>query len=402
MRFALAIGLCLAPFVALDLMSPDVASAKDRSRLKAQPAVQAPKAQPAVQAKSQKSPVAIRGRYRAELNDNTVTIMAGGASGADAALVQDIAAVLDDGAAMRVVPMIGKGPAQTLKDVMFMRGVDMGITQANILKHFAKTGELGPLESQIAYVAKLFNEEMHVLAHAGIADLAALDGKIVNIGPEGSGLELTARAVFAALGVSVRATHLDTADALAKLKAGEIDATVVIAGKPAPTLAHLGGDSGLKFIGLPYTKDLEDDYYPATLTHADYPSLIEDGARVDTVAVCAVLVSFNWSNDSARTKKLARFVDRFFSNFDAFLVTPRHPKWRQVNFAATLEGWQRSPLAQSWIDQAKTAVAADGQGQQRFQTFLAQADIGRAQVSEDQRVQLFRDFVEWSKTQKQN
>jgi TRAP-type uncharacterized transport system substrate-binding protein len=393
MRFALAIGLCLAPFVASDLMSPDVASAKDRSRLKAQPAVQT---------KSQKSQVAIRGRYRAELNDNTVTIMAGGASGADAALVQDIAAVLDDGATMRVVPMIGKGPAQTLKDVMFMRGVDMGITQANILKHFAKTGELGPLESQIAYVAKLFNEEMHVLAHAGIADLAALDAKIVNIGPEGSGLELTARAVFAALGVSVRATHLDTADALAKLEAGVIDATVLIAGKPAPTLAHLGRDSGLKFLGLPYTKDLEDDYYPATLTHADYPELIEDGVRVDTVAVCAVLVSFNWSNDHTRTKKLARFVDRFFSNFDAFLVTPRHPKWRQVNFAATLEGWQRSPLAQSWIDQAKIAVAADGQGQERFQTFLAQADIGRAQVSEDQRVQLFRDFLEWSKTQKQN
>jgi len=389
LRIALTFGLCLLPFVASDLMSAGVASAKERSR---------PKAQAAVKAKQRTSPSAVRGRYRAELNDNTITIM----TGADTALVRDIAAVVDDGTAMRVVPMIGKGPAQTLKDVMFMRGVDMGITQANILKHYAETGELGPLHSQITYVAKLFNEEMHVVAHSGIADLSALNGKIVNIGPEGSGLELTARAVFAALGVRVRETQLEAADALAKLKAGEIDAAVVIAGKPAPILAQLSPDSGLKLLGLPYPKGLEDDYYPETLTHEAYPALIARGARVDTIAVCAVLVSFNWSDNNIRKKKLARFVDRFFSNFDGFLVNPRRPKWRQVNFAATLEGWQRSPLAQSWIDQAKTAVAAEGPAQERFTTFLAQADTGQAQVSEAERVKLFRAFMEWSKTQKQN
>ena len=388
MRLALTIGLCLLPFVAADLLSASAADAKERRQ----------KAQAAVQAKQRTAPRAVRGRYRAELNNSTVTIM----TGAETAVVEDIASVLDEGAEMRVVPMIGKGPTQTLKDVMFMRGVDMGITQANILNHFAATGELGPLKSQIAYVAKLFNEEIHLLAHSGIADLKALDGRIVNIGPEGSGFELTARAVFAALGVRVRETHLDTADALAKLKAGEIDAMVVIAGKPAPILTHVRRDSGLKLLGLPYMKSLESDYYPEVLTHADYPALIDEGGRVDTISVCAVLVSFNWSEDNVRKKKLARFVDRFFSNFDAFLVDPRHPKWRQVNFAATLEEWKRSPLAQSWIDEAKAVAAADPKAQERFETFLAQADTGPTQVSEAERVKLFRAFLEWSKTQKQN
>lgn len=386
MRFALAFGLGFLPLMAadlahLELAGMNVASAEERS-----------------QDQTPLSEGAARALYRAELNDNTITIM----TGADATVVEDIAAVLDDGTDMRVVPMIGNGPAQSLKDAMFMRGVDMGVTQANILKHYAKTGELGPLSSQINYVAKLFNEEMHVLTHSGIADYSALNGKIVNIGPEGSGLEITARAVFDALGIEVQERQLDPADAIAKLKAGEIDATVVIAGKPAPILAHIPSDSGLKLLGLPYPKGLEDNYYPETLTHEDYPALIEAGERVDTVAVCAVLVSFNWSTDSARSKKLERFVDRFFSNFDALLVSPRHPKWREVNFAATLEGWQRSPLAQSWIDRAKTAVAADGRAKERFETFLAQADTGAAQVSEEERVKLFRAFLEWSKTQKQD
>jgi uncharacterized protein len=379
MRFALVIAACLG---ALCAAAP--ASATE------QPSTSAPSAA-AVQN--------IRQSYRAQLNDNTVTIMAGSTHGSDAMIVQDIAAVLDDSEALRVVPMIGKGPAQTLKDVLFMRGVDMGITQATVLGHYAKTGELGPIREQIAYVAKLFNEEMHLLARAGTADVKDLDGKVVNFGPEGSGTEITARLVFETLGVHVQEVHLDDADAVAKLKSGAIDATVVIAGKPAQLLSEVGADSGFTLVGLPYAKGLEDSTYPATLTHEDYPELIAPGARIDTVAVCAVLVSFNWAKDSTRTKKLDRFVNRFFSNFDAFLEAPRHPKWQEVNFAATLEGWQRSPLAQRWIDEAKTAVAADVGARKQFETFLAQADTSTA-VSEEERTKLFRAFLEWSKTQR--
>ena len=378
MRTALAIGLCLLGV--LSAAAADSACAEDR-----------PSAQ------------TIRDSYRAQLNDNTVTIMAGSADGTDLAVVQDLAAVLDDGEHLRIVPMVGKGPSQNLKDVLFMRGVDMGITQANVLKHYAKTGELGPnLESQVAYIAKLFNEEMHVLARAEVNDIRALDGKTVNMGPEGNGAEITARAVFDAIGITVREAHLDQADAVAKLKAGDIDAMVVVAGKPAPILAHLDDASGLKLLSVPYAKGLEDNYYPATLTQADYPQLIGDGTRIDTVAVCAVLVSFNWDKDSPRTQKLDRFVNRFFSNFNAFLAPPRHPKWQQVNFAATLEGWQRSPLAQAWIDHAKTTLAADPDARARFETFLAQADTKAAATSEAQRAKLFRDFLEWSKTHDQN
>jgi uncharacterized protein len=378
MRFALVIGACFVPlFAAAPAGADDVKTSADSA-----------------------SAQSIRQTYRAQLNDNTVTIMAGTTHGSDAAVVQDIAAVLDDREALRVVPMIGKGPAQTVKDVLFMRGVDMGITHATVLGHFAKTGELGPIKDQIAYVAKLFNEEMHLLARAEIEDVKALDGKVVNFGPEGSGTEVTARLVFETLGVHVSEAHLDDADAIAKLSSGEIDATVVIGGKPAPLLSQVERNSGFKFLALPYAKGLEEATYPATLTHEDYPDLIEPGARIDTVAVCAVLISFNWDEDSARTKKLERFVDRFFTNFDAFLDVPRHPKWQEVNFAATLEDWKRSPLAQHWIDNAKTAVAADAGAREKFETFLAQADTGASAVSEEERTKLFRAFLEWSKTQK--
>ncbi len=155
------------------------------------------------------------------MNENVVTIMAGSSTGTDLAIVQDIAEVLDGVDGLRVVPMVGKGPEQNIKDVMFLRGVDMGVTQANILKYFAKTGELGPnFIDQIAYVAKLFNEEMHILVRNDVSSIADLKGRPVNFGAEGSGTEITGRLVFEALGIDVKQVHLSDAEALQKLRVG--------------------------------------------------------------------------------------------------------------------------------------------------------------------------------------
>ncbi len=384
MRIPLAVGLCLVAIAA--------AAAAPRAKDQAKPVANA-----AVSGQN------MRENFRARINENVVTIMAGSPSGTDLAIVQDLAEVLDDGDGLRVLPMVGKGPEQNIKDVMFLRGVDMGVTQANLLKHFDKTGEMGPnLKGQIAYIAKLFNEELHVLVRSEVNDIHELNGKYVNFGAEGSGAEITGRLIFAALGIDAQEVHLSDADAIQKLKAGDIDATIALTGKPAPVLISLKDTAGLKLLAVPYAKGLEDEYYPATLTHDDYPALIPAGQRVDTMSVCAVLVSFNWPSDSVRYAKIGKFVDRFFNNFDAFLAAPRHPKWREVNFAATLEGWKRSPLAQSWIDRTKPAPK-DSASRNHFDAFLAQASGGRnTPISDAERADLFRAFLEWNRGHNQN
>ena len=382
MRIALAFGLCL--IAAAAVAGP---RAKDL-----------PKPETDVSAAAQN----VRENFRARINENVVTIMAGSPSGTDLAIVQDIASVLDEGDKLRVLPMVGKGPEQNIKDVLFLRGVDMGVTQANLLKHFDKTGELGSnLRGQIAYIAKLFNEELHILVREDINDIKELSGKPVNFGPEGSGAEITGRLIFEALGVETQKVHINDADAIEKLKRGEIAATIAVTGKPAPALASLKDASGLKLLPVPYAEGLEDEYYPATFTHEDYPNLVPAGGRVDTMSVCAVLVSFNWSGDSVRYQKIAKFVDGFFANFDRFLVAPRHPKWREVNFAAVLEDWRRSPLAQKWIDRAKQTSDSASRG--HFDAFLAQASGARAEpISEEERAELFRAFLQWNKGRNQN
>jgi uncharacterized protein len=379
MRIAFALGLCLIAVTAM---------AAPRGKGDAKSEVQA-------------SPPTETGRedYRSRMNENVVTIMAGSPNGTDLGIAYDIAQVVDDGDNLRVLPIVGQGAAQSVKDVMFLKGVDMGITQANIIKYFARSGELGPnFVDQIVYVAKLFTEEVHIIVRSDITDIKQLNGQIVNFGEQGSGTDITGRLVLDALDINVQELHLSDTDAFEKLKSGEIAAAIVMAGKPAPALAYLKSTDGLKVLPIPYTRELEDTYYPAVLTHDDYPELIGAGENVDTVSVCTVLVAFNWKGDSIRYKRVAKFIDAFFSKFDAFLQSPRHPKWREVNFAATLEGWHRSPASQAWIDHAENVAGTVSKSS--FDGFLARTGkISETPVSDAQRADLFRAFLEWNKSQ---
>jgi TRAP-type uncharacterized transport system substrate-binding protein len=392
MRTALTFGLCL---IALTT------------------AVAAPKSKPASKSTQQAAHaperiVSPQETYRARLNDNLITIMAGSPSGTDLAIAHDIAEVIDDEDRFRIVPMVGKGATQSIKDVLYLRGVDMGITHANLLKYYARTGELGPnFIDQVVYVAKLFNEEIHFLVREDVTDIAALKGQPVNLGEAGSGSDVTGHLLLETLGIPVDERHYGDDDAIAKLKSGELAGVMMIGGKPLPAAKGLEDLKGVKLLSIPYGPSLEADYYPATLTHEDYPSLIGAGQTVDTVAVCAVLIAFNWEKDSERYKRVARFVDGFFGKFDAFLAEPRHPKWREVNFAATLEGWHRSPAAQAWIDRAKasTVVAArdtatETPSKKSFDAFLAQtAQAGDAPATDAERADLFRAFLAWRRSQ---
>src|SRR6516165_1164034 len=182
MRIALALGLCLVAITA----------------------VAAPRSRSGANSESQASTTAYiqRENFRSQMNENVVTIMAGSPNGTDLGIAYDISQVVDDGDHLRVLPIVGKGAAQSVKDVMFLKGVDMGITQANIIKYFARSGELGPnLTDQIVYVAKLFTEEVHIIVRSEVTDVKQLDGKVVNFGEEGSGTDITARLVLDALGV---------------------------------------------------------------------------------------------------------------------------------------------------------------------------------------------------------
>ena len=264
-------------------------------------------------------PVARHAALTEKLNQNTVTVVSGNPNGTYLYLAYDMSAVLDDGNELRVLPVIGKGGYQNVMDVLHLRGVDLGITQANVMSYLKKTGEFGAnIDTRLAYVSRLYNEEMHVLAGPGIDKIQDLGGKKVNFSDVGSGTQFSTRLIFELLGIKAVELNMGQADGYQKVKAGEIAATVLIAGKPTGSFAKFKLEPGMTLLPVPYTEALEQDYLPAKLTHEDYPGLIPKGSSVDTVAIPSVLAVYNWPRDSDRYRRVAKLVDAFFSKFAQF------------------------------------------------------------------------------------
>jgi TRAP transporter TAXI family solute receptor len=281
----------------------------------------------------------------ARANSGTVGVISGGVEGTYIRIAADLASVLDDGERLRVLPVIGKGSVQNIADIIYLRGIDIGIVQSDSLAYVLREKPFPVSTNAIKYITKLYDEEIHVLARREITQVADLNGKKVNIDVLGSGTAMTASLVFDRLGVNIQPRNEPQSNALKQLQEGEIAALVYVAGKPANLFRSPTSDSGLHFLPLPATSALMETYLPAQLDHGVYPALIGQDEPVDTLAVGAVMAVFGWQPGSERHRKVATFVASLSEKFARLQQPPRHPKWRDVNLGAELPGWSRFTAA---------------------------------------------------------
>jgi TRAP transporter TAXI family solute receptor len=335
---------------------------------------------------------------RNQANAGTVGIVSGGVDGTYVRIAADLAAVLDNPDGLRVLSLIGKGSLQNLSDIIFLKGIDVGIVQSDVLAYAKRERLYAGLDKSVQYIAKLYDEEMHILAGKGIETVADLAGKKVNVDLSGSGTSMTTSVVFGRLGVPIQATNFDQALALEKLKQGEIAALVFVAGKPARLFGELRGEDNLHFLPIPASAELLDTYLPAQLTHEDYPAVVPTDGTVETVAVGAVMAVYNWAPNSDRYRKVARFIDAFFGHFDAFLEPPRHPKWKEVNLAARVPSWTRFAAAGNWLDRETRLASGNSPLQKQFETFLNLTAGADRPISEVKKTTLFEEFVRWQQS----
>ncbi len=223
-------------------------------------------------------------------------------------------------------------------------------------------------------IASLHREEIHLLGRGGLNDFKQLSGKRVNIGPPGSGTQITVHNLLENFHINTIEDGSPPDQALGKLIAGDIDAMFFVVGKPAKLFAGLNGleiqDAVLQFIPIPTGLPGLEQYVPAELTAEDYPSLIPAGNRINTLAVRSVMAvyAFKPADNVARYAALQRFVDRFFDRAGDLVQTKDRysPSWCQADLAADVPGWTRFEAAQTWLDSHRSqpirlcAIAASG------------------------------------------
>jgi TRAP transporter TAXI family solute receptor len=276
-----------------------------------------------------------------------LAILGGPEGGTYNSIAGDISGLLNArcGKQIKIVPT--KGSQDSLKRLRFQQSVQLALVQSDSLFWAEILQDSDPqMREQVRrfrYVAPLYQEEVHIVTRrdAGIRTLKDLAGKRVSIGEDLSGTIITAQLILDAAGVKVEPVMLDSATALERLlgpasPTERIDAFFFVAGKPAKLLSEGSRLSELALVPIDIPQSLNQVYKPASVTFDDYRWLREP---VDTVAVTAVLMTFDFRGancaDVAVISKLIR------ENLDELQRTG-HEKWREVDVAQPLPGWQKS------------------------------------------------------------
>ena len=280
------------------------------------------------------------GAQRALVNKGVIGVLGDGARGTDFAMIEDLAIMFDQGYDRRILPMAGTGSVRAIEDLLLLRGVDIAFVQADVLDHYKKADLFPDIDKRLRYLTRLYSKEFHLLASKDVASIEDLEGKRVNFGPPSSGSFLTASLLFDILDITVKASDDDYQIALDKLRQGEIDAWVRVDAKPGLQLEDLPKGEEVHFLPIP-SWAVQAPYTAAELTSDDYPELIADGNVVETLAVPTIMAVYAWPSRNPKRAQLQDFYDAMTNGLGRLRQKPFHPKWRELDLDAEIDGWER-------------------------------------------------------------
>jgi len=119
---------------------------------------------PAWLAQRSAKPASPADHLKDDLNAWTVGVAGGLLEGTFIRYAADLAKVLDDGKNLRVIPMVTFGAVGNVTDLLNLRGIDVAITQADVLDHFRREVKIPDIENKIQYISPLFLAEVHIYA----------------------------------------------------------------------------------------------------------------------------------------------------------------------------------------------------------------------------------------------
>jgi len=281
------------------------------------------------------------------VNKGTIGILASSFAATDLHFVADMALAFNKGYDLRILPIIGEGSVRSVEDLLYLRGIDIAIVQSDVLNIYQQFDSIDDIGNRISYIAKLHEEEVHVLARSEIRSIDDLIGRKVSFGSEESGTFLTASLIFEELGINVDVHAHKPSVALERLKEGKLDAMVVVDGAPLTLFEGYDPRGSLHLLPIPASR-ITGAYAPTVLTTEHYPNLIE-GSALETVSTSAVLAAFNFPRNAPRRARIGKFVDQLFGQFDSLKLPPHHEKWLEIDLRDEVPNWSRHPAVDKWL-----------------------------------------------------
>ena len=297
---------------------------------------------------------AVRAESKSErINAGTVAVVADQLGSQSLNYAADLADVVGHENDLRILPIAGNGPVESVRDVIYLRGIDGAIVPSDVLAFMKKRNMLEDLDENLAYLARFGSPQLHIIARKDIAALGDLAGRRVNIGSAAEARFVTANLVFDTLGLKVEPVGGNEIDALAQLRKGEVDAIVLVAEQPSPFAADLARDGTFKLLSVVMDEELGKTYLPSMLNDPAYAGLLDADGGLETISMSYVFAVFNADKGTERYNKFKKLADVLYPAIEDLQTGQRYANWSHVNMSASVPGWTRYVAAEEWLTRKK-------------------------------------------------
>jgi TRAP transporter TAXI family solute receptor len=213
----------------------------------------------------------------------------------------------------------------------------LGDSLSDAWKGREEAGFRTPLD-KLRGVAAIYPSYIQIVVRAdsGIKTLADLRGKRISVGPRKSPIELNARTIFAAAGLSysdlAKTEYLPLGESIELIKEGQIDGMLQSAALGTSTLRDLAKLQDIVVVPIPAEvihKAADPAYIPAVIPANTYRGQATD---VPTAAVQNYLVT----NADVSAEVVYGMTSALWTGLD--LLVAAHPEAKAIDFNRALDG----------------------------------------------------------------
>lgn len=233
------------------------------------------------------------------------------------------------------VAQTANGSVSNIEDIQ-SGNIESGLSQSDIA-YWAQSGtgifkDHGPFRDIVA-IASLYQEDIHLVARkgSGIESVSDLRGHRVSLDDPGSGTLVDARVILEAFGVresELEAQYVKAADAIKKIRTGELDAFFLVAGSPSKAISELSDEDLITLVPIdgPAATMLtrENSFFSATVIPPGSYNGIE---AVRTLGVAALWIV----NKKQSEEEVYEITKRFWQNLPEIQKMNLHPKLSKIS-----------------------------------------------------------------------
>jgi uncharacterized protein len=270
--------------------------------------------------------------------------------------VNELAERLGQIGKMRVLPIAGHGGAENVRDLLYLRGVDLAILNSDILAYLDQARQYPDARRRIRYVTHLLDQKVYLLARKEFSNIEDLRGRRVVVLSGSGGSYTTAIALFGLLKIEVTLQSPGPDAVLGDAGFPDFDAALLLSSELARLrVGALRED--FRLLPITMTQALQKAYLPAVIEAQEIPGIAVPERKLDTVAVSTLLTVFDWNLSHSRFHSVKNFIGAFFTALPELRRQGSASAWRRLNINARPPGWTRHVAADPALVLTKAQLA---------------------------------------------